>query len=146
MFLPIHHIHTSVKHRDSISTSCQLVIGDFRLPIRNSQILLALYESPHIIGEISLNSGTLAVRFVRKEFLNTLFHRLRHWSGIKPAIWSLVYSRMVSLFINRLYLFKLDSSELARLRDLRMDFKWVSRTISSFCLILMANLTAMLSQ
>ena len=68
------------------------------LPIRNSQILLAVYESPHIIGEISLNAGTLAVRFVRKELLNPLFHRLRHWSVINPAIWSLVYSRMVSLF------------------------------------------------
>ena len=83
------------------------------LPIKNSQILLAVYESPHIIGEISLNAGTLAVRFVRKELLNFLFHRLRHWSVINSAIWSLVYSRVVSLFINRLYLFKLDSSELA---------------------------------
>ena len=91
------------------------------LPIRNSQILLAVYESPHIIGETSLNPGTLAVRFVGRDLLNPLFHRLRHWLVINPAIWSLVYSTMVSLFINRLYLFKLYSSELARLRYLLID-------------------------
>ena len=87
------------------------------LPIRKSQILLAVYESPQMIGEISLNAGTLAVRFVRKELLNPLFHRLRHWSVINPAIWSLVYSRTVVLFINQLYLFKLGSSELAPLKQ-----------------------------
>ena len=74
------------------------------LPLRNLQILLAVYGSPLIIGETLLNAGALAVMFVRKDLLNPFFHRLRHWSVINPAIWSLVYSRVVSLFVNRLSL------------------------------------------
>ena len=116
------------------------------LPIRNSQIFFAVYESPYSIGETSINAGTLAVRFVRKESLNPPFNRLCHWLLINPAFWSLVYSTMVSFFKNFLFLLKLDYSELAWLRGLLIDFMWVSRTRSSFSLILMTNLIAIILQ